>query len=85
MFSATIAFVYYNVKYMDDLAAARIQDFETKSGMKVSEFKTKNPIPEEIRPEYVIPNIDIRSKNKKENIDQSWISKNKKIKDELSI
>lgn len=53
--------------------------------MKVSEFKTKNPIPEEIRPEYVIPNINIRLKNKKENIDQSWISKNKKIKDELSI
>lgn len=40
MFSTTIAFIYYNVKYKDDLAAARIQDFETKSGMKISEFKT---------------------------------------------
>jgi len=56
---------------MDDLAAARIQDFETKSGMKISEFKTKNPIPEEIRPEYVILQFIIRLKNKKENIDQS--------------
>jgi len=71
MLSATFAFVYYNVKYMDDLAAARIQDFETKSGMKISEFKTKNPIPEEIRPEYVILQFIIRLKNKKENIDQS--------------
>jgi len=71
---------------MDDLAAARIQDFETKSGMKISEFKTKNPIPEEIRPEYVILQFIIRLKNKKENIDQSWwTSRNKKIKDELSI
>lgn len=39
--------------YMNDLAAKRIERFESKSGMKVSEYKTENPIPEEIRPEYV--------------------------------
>lgn len=50
---ATGYYIYYNVKYMDVIAAKRISDFEERSGMKISEFKTENPIKEEIRPEYV--------------------------------
>lgn len=40
--------------------------------MKIHEFKTENPIKEEIRPEYVFKYIFIyRQKNKKEFIDKN--------------
>lgn len=40
--------------------------------MKIHEFKTENPIKEEIRPEYVYKYIFIyRQKNKKEFIDKN--------------
>ncbi|CAD8208030.1 unnamed protein product [Paramecium octaurelia] len=53
LFAFSGYYVYYNVRYMDQIAAGRIQEFEEKSGMKISEFKTENPIKEEIRPEYI--------------------------------
>lgn len=39
--------------------------------MKIHEFKTENPIKEEIRPEYVIMLYYFRLKNKREFIDKN--------------
>lgn len=41
--------------------------------MKISEFKTENPIKEEIRTEYVIDLVlEYRLKDKRECIDKKW-------------
>lgn len=40
--------------------------------MKISEFKTENPIKEEIRPEYVYDLYQYRLKGKREFIDKKW-------------
>ncbi|KAM3137309.1 hypothetical protein pb186bvf_010489 [Paramecium bursaria] len=54
MISASAYFIYFNFKYMDDIAASRVKEFEESSGIRITDFKTQSTIPETIKPEYVI-------------------------------